>query len=145
MKLVATKHSHAELFVHLNWTTKERATVLDRALNAMLSEQVRSTAQKYAAIVLAFGGVSDHVHAVVRYRPDLTVSKLVQSLKAATSHLIRRDMDHLPDFSWQAGYAAFSVSPGDIDRVVAYINDQESHHANNTVWPEVEPTADDAG
>lgn len=145
MKLFATKHSHAELYVHVVWTTKERVVVLDRALIARLSEQIRSTAQKYAAVVLACSGVSEHVHVIARYRPDLTVSKLVQSLKAATSRVIHRDLDHLPDFSWQTGYGAFSVSAGDVDRVVAYINDQEAHHANNTIWPEVEPAMDDAG
>jgi REP element-mobilizing transposase RayT len=144
MKLVATKHSRVELFVHVNWTTKERAAVLDRALLARLAEQARSTAQKFAAIVMAFGGVSDHVHVVARYRPDLTVSKLVQSLKGSTSHLVRSDFDHLPDFSWQTGYAAFSVGPAEVDRVVAYVNNQESHHADDTVWPEFEPGPDNA-
>lgn len=141
MKLVATRHSHVELYVHLVWSTKERATVLNRPLLAKISEQIRSTAQKYAAIVTAFGGVSDHVHVVARYRPDLTVSKLVQSLKAASSRLVRRDFDYLPDFAWQTGYSAISVSPDVVDRVNAYVRNQESHHADNTLWPEFEHTA----
>jgi len=143
MNWVATRHSHAELFVHLVWTTKEWAAILTRPLLASMSEQIRSTAQKYAAIVTAFGGVSDHVHVAVRYRPDLTVSKLVQSLKAAASRMVRRDFEYLPDFAWQAGYGATSVSPEIVDRVNEYIANQESHHADNTIWPEFEPSLDD--
>ncbi|HEY7611083.1 MAG TPA: transposase, partial [Alphaproteobacteria bacterium] len=32
------------------------------------------------------------------------------------------------DFAWQAGYAAFSASPSNVDRVSAYVAEQERHH-----------------
>jgi hypothetical protein len=31
-------------------------------------------------------------------------------------------------FAWQKGYAAFGVSPGNQERVIAYIRNQEEHH-----------------
>lgn len=36
--------------------------------------------------------------------------------------------ERIPDFSWQGGYAVFSVSPEGIERVTAYIRGQEEHH-----------------
>ena len=33
------------------------------------------------------------------------------------------------DFSWQGGYAAFSVSSNDLDRIKNYIKNQPEHHA----------------
>jgi putative transposase len=138
MKLFATKHSHAELYVHVVWATKERLPILEPGLLRVASKQAVSTAHKFGAAVLAFGGVSDHVHALLRYRPDLTVSELIRRLKSALTTTFRRDMPTLPDFSWQTGYGAFSVSPSDIERVVRYIANQERHHAEGTVWPSVE-------
>jgi REP element-mobilizing transposase RayT len=40
MKLFATKHSHAVLYLHLVWSTKNRAAVLDRALLLRLAAYV---------------------------------------------------------------------------------------------------------
>jgi hypothetical protein len=34
----------------------------------------------------------------------------------------------LADFHWQDGYGAFSISPGHVEAVVAYIAHQEEHH-----------------
>jgi REP element-mobilizing transposase RayT len=138
MKLFATRHSHAELFVHLVWTTKERSGVLNHTLRAKLADQSVDTARKIGAAVLAFGGVADHVHLLVRYRPDLSVSDLARRLKAALSRTIRRDVKALPDFSWQTGYGAFSVSPSDLDSVARYIRKQPEHHADGTIWPDVD-------
>jgi putative transposase len=31
-------------------------------------------------------------------------------------------------FHWQSGYGGFSVSPGEVEQVVDYIDQQEKHH-----------------
>lgn len=138
MKLFATRHSHAELYVHLVWSTKERVGVLNRDLRVGLSDQAVSTSRKFGATVLAFGGTPDHLHALLRYRPDLSVSDLVRKLKSALTRVIRCDVEELPDFEWQNGYGAFSVGPSEIDRIVTYVSNQEQHHATGDVRPEVD-------
>ena len=35
-------------------------------------------------------------------------------------------------FQWQNGYAAFSVSPSQLDKVTAYIRNQREHHKKVT-------------
>jgi len=35
----------------------------------------------------------------------------------------------LAKFEWQKGYGAFSVSPKDLNALIAYIDAQEVHHA----------------
>ena len=133
MKLFATKHSHAELYVHAVWATKDRLPILTPALVDAASAQSASTAHKFGAAMIAFGGVSDHVHVLLRYRPDLSVSELVRRLKSALTTTFRRDVPTLPDFAWQTGYGAFSVSPSGVDEVVDYIANQARHHANGNV------------
>jgi REP element-mobilizing transposase RayT len=138
VKLFATRHSHAVLYVHAVWATKNRAAVLDSALRFRLSRQATITAHALGAALLAFGGASDHVHLLVRYRPDLSAADLMRGLKAAMTLVIRREVASLLDFSWQTGYGAFSVSASDLDRTVAYISNQERHHAAGTIWPDLE-------
>jgi hypothetical protein len=33
-------------------------------------------------------------------------------------------------FEWQAGYGVFSVSEREVPRVIAYVEEQKSHHAS---------------
>lgn len=138
MRLFATRHSRAVLYSHVVWTTKSRVPVLDREVRLRLFRQAVSTANAFGAVVLAFGGTSDHLHVLLRYRPDMSVASLVRGLKAALTRMIRRDEPELHDFSWQAGYGAFCVAASDVDRVGAYILNQERHHALGTIWPDVE-------
>jgi hypothetical protein len=41
------------------------------------------------------------------------------------------------DFTWQGGYAAFSVSPSNASRVKRYIENQEAHHRKITFQDEL--------
>jgi hypothetical protein len=41
------------------------------------------------------------------------------------------------DFSWQTGYAAFSVGTGEVERVKRYIETQEIHHTRRTFQEEL--------
>jgi putative transposase len=138
IKLFATRHSHAKLYVHAVWSTKNRIPVLDNDILARLAKQAEETAHALGGAVLAFGGAEDHVHVLLRYRPDLPVSRMVRGLKSALTLAIRRDDARYPDFAWQTGYGAFSVSISDIGRVVSYISNQAHHHDTGTVWPEIE-------
>ena len=137
VRLFATRHSHAELFAHVVWTTKDRVGLLGEAELAMIAPLMQGTAKKMGALVYAAGGVEDHVHVLVRYRPDITVSNLVRAMKAAASYVLRRSATR--EFAWQEGYAAFSVSPNDVGRVEAYVLGQQEHHARGNTWDEQEP------
>ena len=136
VRLFATRHSHAELFVHAVWTTKNRLALLGEDDLARIGTTTQKTARKMGAVVHAAGGTEDHVHVLARYRPDLAVSTLVRSMKASTSYILRLEAG---EFSWQEGYAAFSVSMKDVSRVEAYILGQEEHHATKNTWDDCEP------
>ena len=48
-------------------------------------------------------------------------------------------MPQSPDFaafSWQCGYARFSVGPSDLEALRQYINHQEEHHRTRTLQEE---------
>ncbi|MCK9462687.1 MAG: IS200/IS605 family transposase [Proteobacteria bacterium] len=122
--------------MHAVWTTKNRLALLDEDDLAAIGATTQKTARKIGAVVYAAGGTEDHVHVLVRYRPDMAVSNLVRSMKASTSYILRQT---IPEFAWQEGYAAFSVSTKDVRRVEAYILGQAAHHATNNTWDDCEP------
>jgi hypothetical protein len=50
---------------------------------------------------------------------------------------MKSDGPHNPRFSWQAGYAAFSVSQSNVEGVQKYIEGQEEHHRKMTFQDEL--------
>ena len=53
------------------------------------------------------------------------------------SNVWLKKLSEFDRFEWQGGYAAFSVSASNIDRVKTYIANQEKHHRRMTFQDEV--------
>lgn len=83
--------------------------------------------------VVQIGGVEDHVHLLLQLSRVTAMADLVKELKVSTSKWMKTSV---PDFSWQSGYGAFSVSGGELDHVVEYIRTQEEHHRHRTFQEE---------
>ena len=71
----------------------------------------------------------DHVHLLVRFKPDLPVPAAVRTIKANSSRWWNARHGRNGRFEWQAGYGVFSVSESQVPRVQRYIQTQEEHHA----------------
>jgi REP element-mobilizing transposase RayT len=74
------------------------------------------------------GGVEDHVHLYLRWRPDGRLSDLMRTVKAGSSKWMRETFPELAAFAWQEGYSAFSVSKSREDALKRYIRGQAGHH-----------------
>ncbi len=62
--------------------------------------------------------------------------KLLEEVKSHSSKWMKTKGSDLKNFYWQNGYGAFSVNPSDLDRVIAYIENQEEHHRKKTFQKE---------
>jgi putative transposase len=74
------------------------------------------------------GGIADHVHMYLRWRPDGSVSDLMRTVKARSSKWVHETFPQLGRFAWQEGYAAFTVSRSQEPAVKKYIANQAEHH-----------------
>lgn len=79
-------------------------------------------------VLYEIGGADDHLHQLLRWRPDGSVSDLMRTVKARSSKWIHEAFPELADFAWQEGYSVFSVSKSQEDAVKRYIVDQAEHH-----------------
>ncbi len=105
--------SLVKVLVHLVFSTKQRSPFIDAGLSAELYPYMAGIVRQKGATLLALGGMPDHVHALLRLKADLRLSDLVRALKAGSSKWVHERPERLPEFGWQTGYAAFSVSPFD--------------------------------
>jgi hypothetical protein len=77
-------------------------------------------------VPLAIGGIEDHMHLLVGLKASHRLDYFLRELKAGSSGWTRREKNR--DFAWQPGYAAFSVSPGNIESARNYVLNQREHH-----------------
>jgi REP element-mobilizing transposase RayT len=94
-------------------------------------------AQQRGAILIALGGMPDHVHLLLRMKASHKLCDLVQAIKAIPSKWVHERPESIPEFGWQTGYAAFSVSPSNEAKVRNYIMNQEAHHRGATFEEEL--------
>ena len=71
---------------------------------------------------------ADHVHALVDLPTSMSIEEIAQLFKGSSSHWINQNRLLRGKFAWGRGYGAFSVSHSHVNRVAAYIADQEEHH-----------------
>jgi REP element-mobilizing transposase RayT len=81
--------------------------------------------KKLEIVVLAVGGMEDHIHLLLRIPPTLALAKAVLSIKSNSSRWANEEGHK---FAWQQGYGAFSVSSSIVPMVIRYIQNQEAHH-----------------
>jgi putative transposase len=84
------------------------------------------------SVPLAVIGTSDHIHIFVGLKPEKSISDLVRDIKHFSTNFINDKKIMKTKFSWQVGYAAFSYSHSQMDKVIKYIIDQEKHHKAKT-------------
>lgn len=81
----------------------------------------------------AIGGIEDHIHALIELPVAIPLPKAVNLLKSNSS----RFMNQRGRFSWQEGYAAFTVSASNVAAVARYVRNQEAHHRKMSFEDEI--------
>jgi REP element-mobilizing transposase RayT len=119
-------HTFVSNRVHCVFSTKERRSLITEDFQPRLWAYMGGIARQLGLHVYAIGGTSDHCHALLGLPATMTVAKAVQSLKANSSRWLREA--GIPVFTWQEGYAAFSVSISHTEATIRYIQAQVEHH-----------------
>jgi putative transposase len=136
------RQPYTQLYVHLVWSTWNRAPLITPEIRDRIYPMMQRKAADLRAEVLAIGGVEDHVHVLVRYRPTLAISDLVKEMKGASSFLASQVMGC--PFKWQGAYGVFSVSKSGVGAVRNYVLNQEEHHRKGTTHEVLEATEEEA-
>jgi len=116
------------LLYHIVFSTKDRQPIITLDHQPRLYDYVGGIIRGTGGISLGINGVEDHVHVLAKLRPDRALSDVIRDLKANASGWMHNVFPELSDFSWQRGYAAFTVSYSNVDSVQRYIAHQREHH-----------------
>ena len=121
--------SLAKVYLHLVFSTKERMKLITPNIETRLHNYMSSIGNKIGCPVHQIGGTEDHVHILLEQSRNVTIAKLLETIKANSSRWIKNECKH---FSWQSGYGAFSIDQKTYEGVKKYIINQKIHHQKRT-------------
>lgn len=120
--------TYSQLLLHAVFSTKGRTAWLTQEVTERLYPYIGGIVRAERGVIYAIGGVEDHVHMYLRWRPDGSVSDLMRTVKSRSSKWIHDEFPALREFAWQEGYSVFSVSKSQEEAVKKYIAGQAEHH-----------------
>lgn len=123
--------------VHLVYGTKNREPWIVKEHQESLFAYQAGIFKAWDSPALLIGGMEDHVHALFSLSKNFPLKKVVEEVKKGSSKWMKTNGPKVPEFSWQAGYGAFSVSQSGEGQVRRYIRDQEKHHRKMTYQDEL--------
>lgn len=126
-----THRYFSQLYYHIVWGTKYRhkqiTKDIDLLLKNIIPKKIKTLNGKYHICNM----VEDHIHILCEIPTNTSIAEFVRQLKGATSYTIKK-ICRDPNFTWQNGYGAFSVSKHHTDIIYTYILNQKTHH-NSTL------------
>jgi len=122
--------------VHLVFSTKHRQPLILPTYENELYHYLGGICKYLDCLPIKIGGYLDHVHILCKLSTKIALMKLMEEVKSNSSKWIKTKDELLKNFYWQNGYGAFSVSPHEVDKVIAYISNQHKHHSQKTFQQE---------
>jgi len=121
-------NTFSQIYIHVVFAVKGRQSLISAKHREELHKYITGIVQNKGQKMIAIFCMSDHVHLLISFQPDVSVSDLVRDIKANSSKFINEQKWVVGKFSWQSGFGAFSYSKSQKDDVVNYILNQEEHH-----------------
>ena len=129
--------SLAKIYLHIIFGTKDRKDIIPNIIKKALYAYIAGVCNDKDSHACRIGGTGNHIHIACTLPRTITVSKLLEEIKRASSIWMKEQDSDNDDFAWQAGYGVFSIGQSQLDALVAYIDNQETHHETSTFEEEL--------
>ena len=124
-------NTYTQFYVHLVFAVKNRNALIKKSWKNDLEKYLTGIIQNHKHKLLALYAMPDHIHIFIGYNVNHLIPDLVEEIKTSSNRWIKTNNLSTFHFEWQKGYGAFSHSQSQIDTVVKYIVNQETHHKKN--------------
>ena len=127
-------NTYAQIYIHIVFAVKFRDAMLHDDWRDDLIKYIAGIIRNNGQKLIKGGGWRDHVHLLISCNTSVNIANLVKDIKIHTNKWIQPK--HKCRISWQAGYAAISISHSHVDPLCQYIENQPQHHAKVTMVDE---------
>lgn len=125
-----------QIYIHIIFSTKYREPNIDEGIENELHAYIGGTCKELECAPIKVGGYYDHIHILCKLSKKIALMKLLEEVKKNSSKWIKTKHEKYINFYWQDGYAAFSVNPKGVDKVINYIACQKEHHGKRSYQDE---------
>ena len=125
-------HTYSQIYIHGVFAVAGRQNLVSKKHKEELHKYITGIVKKKKQKLIAINCMPDHTHILIGLKPDMAFSDLMQHVKANSSRFINEKRWVRGHFNWQEGFGAFSYSHSQLDVIIAYIRNQEKHHAKRS-------------
>jgi putative transposase len=132
MVVKSTARAISDIKVHLVLVSKYRRKVFTDEMLTTIEAVINKILEKNGCELIEFNGELDHVHLLFQYLPQHQLSKLVNSMKTATSRVLSKQFEaELKNVYWgkrvvwSSSYYVSSCGGVTVDRLKEYIDQQQ--------------------
>ena len=131
MKLELDSNNHAvfSLNFHLILVTKYRKRVISTPILNRIQEISSYIGKNNNVEIKEINAEPDHVHFLLRTKPNCDLAKYINAMKSASSRLIKKEFPEVKkklwkEYFWSASYCLVSVGGAPIEVLKKYIESQ---------------------
>jgi len=121
-------NTFTQCYFHLVFAVKNRDALIKKIWKNELEMYITGIVQNHKHKLLAINSMPDHIHIFIGYNVNQLIPNLIEEIKTSSNTWIKNKNLSKFKFDWQKGYGAFAYSHSQIDAVIKYINNQETHH-----------------
>ena len=125
-------NTYSQITIHLIFAVKNRDYLLQSDFRDEIFMYISSIFKNLNQKLICINGIPNHIHILFGLNPDSSISNVVRDVKRFSTKFINEKRYLKGKFAWQEGYAAFSYSRSQRDKVINYINNQEKNHKVKT-------------
>jgi REP element-mobilizing transposase RayT len=122
---IQMSHAYYQVWLHAIFTTKDRKPLITPDIEEELFPLLHEEFKEMGGMLKIVNGLSDHIHCLFLLDAQHSYAAVMKQIKGASSHYINQQHLINEKFSWQKGYAVFSVSESDVDKIYHYIKNQK--------------------
>ena len=126
------------LYVHAIWSTAERKKWLTKPVRVVLFTHLKKAAEEKGIKLMQVDGGEEHAHLLLQLHPAQNLSQVIRQLKAESEEWLNAAQLLKDPFAWSEELIAYSVSPGSLQQVHAFIERQDEYHKAKSFESEIE-------
>ena len=120
--------SYRHLSYHIVFGTKFRKPTIPDIHCQLLYKYIWGILENKKCKLYRINGSKEHINLLIDIHPTIAVSNLVKDLKVSTSIWLKEQLEFQHFEGWAEGFAVFSISHSDKEKVIEYIKGQKEQH-----------------
>ena len=129
--------TYTQILYHIIFSTKNRIPCLIKENRKELFKFIWGILKNKKCHLYQINGVEDHLHIVTHLHPTEPLAMLVKDIKIGSNKYIKGKQLFSAFNGQQEGYAAFTYTIKDKEKLIHYVKNQEQRHRNMTFIEEL--------